>query len=151
MTLGDRVRAVFGMRPRTFDEPRAARFSQPYQPIDTLIEGLMAGIGSVGRTQALGVPAVLRGRNLVCSIATLPLRAVDAQNRVQDHPLLRQIDDNVPNVVTLAQLVEDLFFESTAWLRITGFGWDGYPVSAVRYAPGQVSITAASVGSPDGR
>jgi len=140
MAFGDRVRAVFGMRPRTFDEPRTARFTEPYQPINTLIEGLMAGLGRCGREEALGVPAVLRGRNMICSISTLPLQAVDADNRVQDHPLLRQIDDDVPNVVTLAQLVEDLFFEAQAWLRITGFGWDGYPVSAVRYAPGQVSM-----------
>jgi HK97 family phage prohead protease len=145
MALVDRVRAVFGMGPRaTFDEPRAARFSQPYQPINALIEGLMRGIGSVGRTQALGVPAVKRGRDLICSISTLPLEAVDASNRVQDHPLLRQVDSNVANSVTLAMTVEDLLFEAVSWWRITGFGWDGYPVSAVRYEPGQVSMNPPS-------
>jgi HK97 family phage prohead protease len=40
--------------------------------------------------------------------------------------------------------VEDLLFEAVAWWRITGFGWDGYPVSAVRYEPGQVSMNPPS-------
>jgi HK97 family phage prohead protease len=140
MTLGDRVRAVFRAPVKTFDGPRQAVFSQSYQPINTLIEGLMGRLDAQGREAALSIPAVSRGRNLICAISTLPLQAINADNRVQDHPLLRQIDANVPNVVTLAQLVEDLFFEGRAWLRITGFGWDGYPVSAVRYDPGQVTM-----------
>jgi hypothetical protein len=98
------------------------------------------GGGFVEREEALSVPAVLRGRNMICSIATLPLEAVNANNVVQDHPLLRQVDVNVPNVVTMGQTVEDLLFEAVAWWRITGFGWDGYPVSAIRVDPGRVQL-----------
>jgi portal protein len=142
MTLGGRVRAFFGMSPRrTFDEPRrTAQFSAVY-PVDQLVLWAEARTGRVDREKALGVPAVLRGRNMICSIATLPLEAVDADNRLVDHPLLAQVDANVPNVVTLAMTLEDLLFESVAWWRITGFGWDGMPSSAVRYAPDQVSMT----------
>ncbi|MEV0902895.1 phage portal protein [Actinoplanes sp. NPDC049802] len=140
MGIGDRLRAVFGMRTQTFDEPRAARFSAPYEPVNVLVEGLLRGMGRVGREDALGVPAVLRGRNMICSIATLPLEAVDADNRIQDHRLLRQIDPDTTNVAVLSMLVEDLLFEGVAWLRWTAFGWDGYPVNGVRYAPGQVSM-----------
>jgi len=144
MALVDRVRAVFGMGPRrTFDEPRPVRFSAVY-PVDQLVIWAQQRMGRVGREEALSVPAVLRGRNMLCSISTLPLEAVDAQNRVQDHPLLGQVDANVPNVVTLAMTVEDLLFEAVAWWRITDFGPDGYPVSAVRYAPEQVSMTPPS-------
>lgn len=139
MPLSDRLRAVFGMSPRTFDEPRTGRFSG-YAPINTLIEGLFRGVGTVGRADALGVPAVLRGRNLICGIGTLPLEAVDADNRLIDHPLLRQPDPNVARSVTLAMTVEDLLFDAVAWWRITSFGWDGYPVNAVRYAPEKVSL-----------
>lgn len=143
MALVDRVRAVFGMAPRaTFDEPRRLNFGGgPVLPIDQLLLYAQQRMGKVSRADALGVPAVLRGRNMICSISTLPLEAVDADNRVQDHPLLRQIDANVPNVTTLSQTVEDLLFEAVAWWRVTAFGWDGYPVSAVRYAPDQVSMT----------
>jgi len=125
MALVDRVRAFFGMGPlRTFDEPRTARFAAVY-PVDQLVIWAQQRLGRVGREEALSVPAVLRGRNMLCSISTLPLEAVDAQNRVQDHPLLGQVDANVPNVVTLAMTVEDLLFEAVAWWRITDFGPDG--------------------------
>lgn len=126
---------------RSFDAPVTQKFSQESRPINALVEGLFHGIGRVGRAEALGVPAVLRGRNMICgSVSTLPLEAVDRDNRVLDHPLLRQVDENVPNVVTLSQTLEDLLFEAVAWWRITGFGSDGYPVNAVRMDPGQVSL-----------
>jgi hypothetical protein len=129
------MRAIFSA-----SGPRTVRFAESYQPINTLIEGLMRGLGRVGRESALSVPAVLRGRNMICAISTLPLQLIDAENRVQDHPLFRQINPDVPNVVTLAQTIEDLLFEAVAWWRVTAFSSDGYPASAVRYAPGQVSM-----------
>lgn len=116
-------------------------FGNPTFPVDQLLLHMQNRRGPISRDDALGVPAVLRGRNLICSISTLPLEAVDAGNDIVDHPLLRQIDSNVANVVTLAMTVEDLLFESVSWWRITAFGWDGYPVSAVRYAPEQVTFT----------
>jgi HK97 family phage prohead protease len=110
-------------------------------PFQSIREARRNGTGYVSREEALTVPVVLRGRNLICSIGTLPLQAVDAFNVVQEHPLLAQPDPNVPRSVTLAQTVEDLIFEAEAWWRITGFGWDGMPASAVRYDPRQVSLT----------
>ena len=138
MSLGDRLRKVFGMAPKTFDAPTAARFSGQ---IPQLLSELAARRSSrAGREEALGIPALLRGRNLICSIATLPLEAVDADNRIVDHPLLRQPDRNVARSVTIAMTVEDLLFDAVAWWRITAFGWDGMPVNAVRYDPGQVQL-----------
>lgn len=98
-----------------------------------------------GRAEALEIPGVLRGRNLICSISTLPLEAYRPDNTIVDHPLLAQIDPNVANVVVLAQLVEDLLFEGVAWLRVTAFSDQGdgvlMPYSAVRYSPDRVSLT----------
>lgn len=126
-----------------------------YQPV-RLSRSLMMGrgpFGSVSRERALEIPGILRGRNLICSISTLPLEAVNPQNRVVDHPLLRQIDPNVSNLVTLAQTVEDLLFEGIAWWRITDFAWmePGWvvPAAAIRYAPNMVSLTEP--GMPDAR
>jgi hypothetical protein len=133
----DAVRVFFGAQPRL----KTAQFATGYQPVNALIEGIMRGLDRVDRAAALGVPAVLRGRNLICSISTLPLELINASNEVQDHPLFRQINPDVANVVTLAQTVEDLLFEAVAWWRVTAFGSDKYPVAAVRYAPDQVSMT----------
>lgn len=123
-----------------FDGPRTARFHEVQEPVAVIVDAFMRGLGRVDRDRAISVPAVLRGRNMICAASTLPLQAVDSANRVLDHPLLRQINPDVPNVVTMAQTIEDLLFEAVAWWRITRFGSDGYPVEAVRYDPGTVSL-----------
>lgn len=93
----------------------------------------------VSRDVALSVPAVLRGRNEVCSVATLPLvlrRGLDAV----DHPLFRQIDPDVPNVITMTRTLEDLIFEGTAWWQKTSLDFDNYPLSARHVPVGKVSV-----------
>jgi hypothetical protein len=140
MGLGGWIRRTFSAAPRseTFSESPAysllikGMFGQPPNGRPFLSD----------RAQALEIPAVLRARNLICSVSTLPLEAVDNDNRVVPTPLLTQIDPNVANVVTLAQTLEDLLFEAVAWWRITDQrSVDGRPISAVRYAPDQVSMT----------
>jgi HK97 family phage prohead protease len=96
--------------------------------------GVYVGVTSnerVSRDEALSVPAVLRGRNLICgSLAALPLRCVDGNLNPVRLPLLEQIDPFVPNVVTLAQTFEDLFFEGVSWWKITRQGAGGFPTGA---------------------
>jgi HK97 family phage prohead protease len=138
VSWGDRFRAVFNRRPRTFDESRSARFA--VYPVDQLVLWRERKIGAIDRDRALGVPAVLKGRNMICAIATLPLEAVDEANRVQPRPLFRQLDTNVANVVVLAQTLEDLIFDAVAWWRVVGFDDQGYPSRIQRYAPEQVSL-----------
>lgn len=86
----------------------------------------------VSRLEALSVPAVQRGRNMVCSIATLPLVQLDAGRRRDRNPLLAQLDPDVPNVVTLSQTLEDLIFEGIGWWLVTAADFAGFPV-AVRH------------------
>jgi hypothetical protein len=95
----------------------------------------------VSRKQALSVPAVMRGRNFICAIATLPLREYDESNRQVVSPLLSQIDPDVADVVTLAQTVEDLIMESISWWLITAqdFG-AGFPIAARHLDPAKVSL-----------
>jgi HK97 family phage prohead protease len=140
MGLTQRVRAWFSGAPAArFDDPRAARFSGVY-PVDQLVLWAENRVGKIDRARALTVPAVLRGRNMICSISTLPLEAVDEDNRVQPRPLFRQFDPNVPNVVVIAQVLEDLLFDAVSWWRVTGFDEEGLPSRVERYAPDQVSL-----------
>lgn len=123
-------------------------FDAAPRPIDAVILE-MAGRGAgprVGRAEALSVPGVLRGRNLICSIATLPLVQYGPQNKIIDNPLLRQIDPDVANVVTLAQTLEDLLFEAISWWRITAFGWDGFPIFARHLDVSSVSLDPPATG-----
>lgn len=109
-------------------------------PTDQLVNHFLSKLTTIGRPEALSVPAVRRGRNMVCSIATLPLEAVDEQNRVRNRPLFQQLDSNTANVVVLAQTIEDLFFDAVAWWRVVGFDADGYPSRIRRYDVGAVSL-----------
>lgn len=119
------------------------RFSEtPPRPIDQVILE-MSGRGAaprVSRVEALSVPAVQRGRNMICAIATLPLVQTGPGRKVVRNALLEQIDPDVANVVTLAQTVEDLLFDAVSWWRITGFGFDGFPMTARHVDVGSVSL-----------
>ncbi len=131
--------------------PPKFTFDSPPRPIDSVIAEML-GITSgavpprVGRAEALSVPSVLKGRNMLCAIATLPLvqRRFD-RTVVDNNPLFRQLDRDVPNVVTLAQTIEDLLFESISWWKITGFGWDGFPTD-IRH----LDVTSVSIDPPQG-
>jgi len=130
MRLWTWVRRALGLS--TFD-------SAP-RPIDRIIAEFAGYGGRVSRKQALTVPGVLKGRNLVCSVSTLPLIETDAQNRPVRNPLLEQIDPDVPNVITMAQTLEDLLLEGVAWWRVTARLADDFPASARRLDPSTVSL-----------
>lgn len=94
----------------------------------------------VTKQMALSSDVVLRGRNLLCSFSTLPLFVRNAQGKRVDNPLLRQIDPNTANVVTLAMTVEDLVFEGYAWWRCTAWDANGFPTSAEHLDANAVSM-----------
>ncbi|MGW3619480.1 phage portal protein [Micromonospora arida] len=121
--------------PVTFSE-------SPPEPIDALFRRLNNSDGflmTVTREEALSVPAVLRGRNMLCSIATLPLVQYDAQMRTVVSPFLRQLERSRTNVVVLSLTVEDLLFEKVAYWRITEAFADGYPAYIERVDPSRVT------------
>lgn len=139
MGMKDRLKAFFGASSVGVPLYARAMFAAGYSFSDQLLRARARDI-KVDRASALSLPAVLRGRNLICSISTLPLESVDADNRVQNSPLFKQIDPNTANVVMLAMTIEDLLFDAVAWWRITEFDALGYPVKATRYAPDDVSL-----------
>lgn len=133
MGFGGWLRGLFGMRA---DPVRERKFTQ----IQQLVSWREEKLAGIDRKQALSVPAVLKGRNLICSVATLPLVALDQNNREVQLPLLAQFNPNVPNVVVKSQILEDLLFSAVSWWRVTGFDEYGRPSQVVRYAPEDVSI-----------
>lgn len=139
----------------------AARFSVQVPP--EMLQAMTGGgaiAPRVSREEALQVPAVMRARNLICgSLATLPLRVYGPDRRaVTDVTYLPSgnIDPNIANTVVKAQIFEDLLFESVSWLRVTNFGWHGYPtearhvpISSVHVAPVGASMPSLQQISPD--
>lgn len=130
---------------RVFGWMHRARGRFDSSPYSVLVRGLMGDAfsvsgSSVSRAAALRVPVVLKGRNMITSIATLPIVQRGPDRKVVPNPLLQQIDPNVANVVTLAQTVEDLLFDAVSWWRITGRLNDGYPSSAEHLDVSSVSV-----------
>jgi HK97 family phage prohead protease len=133
MKLGRRLRAWFTTPSAQFSE------SAP-RPIADMFAEMYNSAGRVGRTEALSVPAVLKGRNLICAIATLPLVQYGPDNQPARNVFLEQIDPDIANIVTMSMTTEDLLFEGIAWWRITAFGWDGFPANARRLDPDTVTV-----------
>lgn len=121
---GGRVRMAFSalFRRRDFAAPR---------PIDQVITEMMHQLGRVTRAEALSVPAVRRGRDIICGLCTLPVQTIDAARNVVETELLDgNIDPNVPDVVTFAQTYEDLLCDGASYWLKTEYDAYGYPTSA---------------------
>lgn len=138
---GQQLRELLSLpRPLMLDEQPAAAFDTAPRPIDRVIADMNAGTpGRVSREQALSVAAVQRGRNSLCSIATLPLVQFKGLDIVRSS-FLEQIDPDVANVVTLSQTIEDLAFEAISWWRITAQDFAGFPLAARHLDIGTVSL-----------
>ncbi|WP_422734003.1 phage major capsid protein [Micromonospora sp. WMMD558] len=126
----------------------AARFSVEVPP--EMLQAMTGGgaiAPRISRDEALQVPAVLRARNIICgALSTLPIRVHSPDRRlVTDVTYLPSgnIDPNIANSAVKAQIYEDLFFESISWLKVTRFGWHGYPVEARHVPVGSVHVAPA--------
>ena len=79
------------------------------------------------RDEAVSVPAVKRGRDLICSIGALPLHLLGPDRAVARSPFLEQLDVHAANVVTISQTLDDLVFEAVSWWEVTHRDWAGFP------------------------
>lgn len=134
--------------PRMFLElPAEHVFDTAPRPVDMLLTAMKNGqTTTVTRDEALSVAAVVRARNELCSISTLPLRLFK-ELAVVNSPLFRQFDPDVPNVVHMSQTIEDLAFHQLAWWQVTAQDFDGYPASVRRVDPTMVSLDPPGKGS----
>lgn len=108
---------------QTFSAQNNSRYYSMEMALDS---GLITGDTST-REAALGVPAVLKGRNMICNIATLPLQLLDTTRKPVQHSWFSQLDPQVPNVVTLAMTIEDLLFDGIAWWKKMTTDVFGFP------------------------
>lgn len=134
MSIRSRLAAARGV---SFDGKPDAQFS--VFGIDNLPPEMREGMTMSGalavrisRAEALQVPAVLRSRNLICTLSTLPVHLRDPQRKIvtrSDAPttLFDQVDPDVPDVVTYADTIEDLLFERESLWRITEKNFAGWP------------------------
>jgi HK97 family phage prohead protease len=112
----------------------------PWTPGGTYV-GTAGNTWRVSRDQAMSVPAVKRGRDLICSVGALPLLLLGPDRDKLKSKFLEQIDENTSNVVTIAQTLDDLVFEGVSWWEITAFDWAGFPAHARHLDVHAVSTT----------
>lgn len=131
----------------TASEPSATFSVDLATPVDSYITAQQVDTtinAPLTRDKALTVEAVLRGRNLICSVATLPLVQRDGRGKLVDSPFLAQLDANIANVVMLATTLEDLIFDAVSWWKITAWDSGGFPTKATKLDANTVSVTPPS-------
>lgn len=110
--------------------------------------GVNTDLDHVTRNQAMTVPAVRQGRNVIAGkIGTAPLlcmrtRAGKAPERV-DRPFFKQPDPNCTRAALLTWTCDDLVFIGVSYWIVTTRDTQGYPATAVRVDPSRVSINHA--------
>lgn len=104
-----------------------------------------APVSRVSRREAIQVGAVKRGRDLICTLGTLPLVTVKPDLTVDRGSWLRQPERACPAVVTMSRTIEDMLFEGIAWWKITERDYRGFPTRVVKLDARTVDVL------PDGR
>jgi phage portal protein BeeE len=140
---------LFGVSEVTLEAARGPQFAIGTEDVDPAVFGLtyyepsIAVAPRISRREAIQVPAVKRGRDLIAgTIGTLPFQMVDTENVRVISSLLGQPEANVPRSITMTLLVEDLLFEQHAWWRVVGRDYRGYPNQVVRLLPRTVQVEA---------
>lgn len=107
----------------------------------TAYESPTAPAPRIDRRTARQVPAVKRGRDLICgTLGGLPVDLIGPGQIPATSSLFEQPEKNVPRSVTMVKTFEDLFYEGIAWWRVLELGWHGYPIFVKRVDPNKVSV-----------
>jgi HK97 family phage prohead protease len=123
----------------------APSFAIDETAIDPAIFGLTAYASPtaisprVDRRTARQVPAVKRGRDLICgTLGGLPIDLIGPDMAPAVSTLFTQPEKNVARSVTMIKTFEDLFYDERAWWQILEVGWHGFPTSVKRLDPRKV-------------
>lgn len=111
--------------------------------------GISTSTERVDRKQAMCVPAVRRGRQIIAgTLGAAPLiatrkRGDKAPERVA-RQLLSQPDPDVTAGFTMTWTIDDLLFYGVSWWLVTERGIDNFPSRAQRLHPSRMRIDTAS-------
>lgn len=124
--------------------------SMPVTSLDSLTP-FFGGVNTATREEAMSVPTVARGRNIICSsIASIGLQVIDRNTgmEIEDGTprVIRTPDPRVPGSATYVWTCEDLLFYGYAYWQITELFSDTYRVRSVqRVSPARVTIQTNSL------
>lgn len=107
--------------------------------------GINTQSDNVSRREAMTVPAVRRGRQIIAgTLGTVPLiakrQSADKGTTRIERQLLVQPDPNTTRQYTITWTVDDLLFYGISWWYVREYGADLYPLRAERIAPHRVYV-----------
>jgi HK97 family phage portal protein len=84
-------------------------------------------LSSATRAQAMAIPTIARARNILCSLATLPLEQYIKSTgaHVEPNRVINQPDSRVPGSAIYAFIAEDLLFHGVAYGQVMSMYADG--------------------------
>lgn len=147
------IRDIFATRSVETVMPKAGAdiaASMPVTSLDSLTP-FFGGVNTATREEAMSVPTVARGRNIICSsIASIGLEVIDRSTgmEIEDGTprVIRTPDPRVPGSATYVWTCEDLLFYGYAYWQITELFSDTYRVRSVqRVSPARVTIQTNSL------
>ncbi len=148
------IRDIFASRSvQTVSVPAGADIAASLAPVTSLdsLTPFFGGVNTATREEAMSVPTVARGRNIICSsIASIGLEVVDRSTGldVEDGTprVIRTPDPRVPGSATYVWTCEDLLFYGYAYWQITELFADTFRVRSVqRVSPARVTIQTNSL------
>lgn len=122
---------------------RRTDFAVSWSDVESVLSGSspVTYAGRVGRAAAMQVPAVKRGRDLICgTLGSLTYDTFNARHELEPSVLLSQPEDDVPASVTITRTIEDMLFEGRAWWLVLAYDWRGYPSKVKRLEPTSVNV-----------
>lgn len=147
------IRDIFATRSIETVTPKAGAdiaASLPVTSLDSLTP-FFGGVNTATREEAMSVPTVARGRNIICSsIASIGLEVIDRSTgmEIEDATprVIRTPDPRVPGSATYVWTCEDLLFYGYAYWQITELFSDTFRVRSVqRVSPARVTIQTNSL------
>jgi HK97 family phage portal protein len=148
------IRDIFATRQvQTVTAPTGADVAASLAPVTSLdsLTPFFGGVNTATREEAMSVPTVARGRNIICSsIASIGLEVIDRSTGMEVEGgtprVIRTPDPRVPGSATYVWTCEDLLFYGYAYWQITELFSDTYRVRSVqRISPARVTIQTNSM------
>ena len=96
-------------------------------PNNGIVNNWLYPVSTASRASAMAVPTIARGRNILCSLATLPLEQYlkTDGSHVEPNRVINQPDQRVPGSAIYSFIAEDLLFHGVAYGQILSMYADG--------------------------
>jgi hypothetical protein len=135
--------------PTIAPEPMTVDAAAYPAPNNGTINNWLYPVSNASRASAMAVPTIARGRNILCSLATLPLEQYlkSDGSHVEPNRVINQPDPRVPGSAIYSYIAEDLLFLGVAYGQIMSMYADGRIQEWTRISPDRVLPELNSLGT----